>query len=85
MNKWISVDDSLPNESTEVLVFCKWDVKPLIAYHLHGVWYEKCDNMVIHGDAWYETLIHRVNIGDVGYQITHWMPLPETPTTGEAI
>lgn len=79
MSEWISVIEKLPSEECEVLVLCKWDNSPLIAHHSKGVWYEKCDNLVIHGDAWYETDIHRVEIGDVGYQITHWMPIPAPP------
>jgi hypothetical protein len=79
MSEWISVNDRLPPESVEVLVFCKFDNSPLIAHHSYGVWHEKCDNIVIHGDAWYDTEIHEVVIGDTGYQITHWMPLPEPP------
>ena len=77
--KWIDVDDELPEANVEVLVFCKWDSSPLIAYHSLGVWHEKCENLVIHGDAWYDTEIHGVGIGDVGYQITHWIPLPGPP------
>ena len=80
MSEWISVEDKLPGVLAEVLVFCKWDNSPLIAFHDGVVWKEKCDNLdIIKGDAIVSTEIHKVEIGDVGYQITHWMPLPSPP------
>lgn len=80
MSDWISVDKELPEQMSEVLVFCKYDNWPLIAFHTGKTWYEKCDNIVmLSGDAHLSTEIHDLDIGDVGYQITHWMPLPEPP------
>ena len=80
MSAWIDVNETMPPEGKEVLVFCKYDNSPLIAHHDGKTWYEKCDNMDIMGDAWVDKSIHKVDIGDVGYQITHWMHLPEIPT-----
>lgn len=80
MSEWISIGDKLPEQLREVLVYCKWDNSPLIAFHDGNTWFEKCDNIVIlSGDAHLTTEIHSVLIGDVGYQITHWMTLPNIP------
>ena len=79
MAEWISVTEELPEKGKEVLVYCKYDNSPLIAYHDGSTWYEKCDNLDIIGDAWVDKTIHELGIGDVGYQITHWMYLPAIP------
>lgn len=79
INTWVEIKEELPPEGQEVLVFCKWDNSPLIAHHDGKTWHEKCDNLNIDGDAWVDCEIHKIDIGDVGYQITHWMPLPESP------
>ena len=79
MNEWINVKDKMPEDRAEVLVFCKWDTSPLIAFHDGIDWTEKCDNLEIIGDACASTLIHAVGDKDTGCEITHWMPLPEPP------
>ena len=79
VSEWISVDDEMPEARQEVLVFCKWDNSPLIAFHDNTDWTEKCDNLEVIGDACATTNIHEVGVKDVGCEITHWMPLPEPP------
>ncbi|MEH6451313.1 MAG: DUF551 domain-containing protein [Oleispira sp.] len=79
MSEWISVDDEMPKARQEVLVFCKWDNSPLIAFHDKYYWTEKCDNLEVIGDACATTEIHWVGAKDIGCEITHWMPLPELP------
>lgn len=79
MSGWISVQKELPEARQEVLVFCKWDDSPLIAFHDNAYWTEKCDNIEIIGDAVATTEIHKVGAKDIGCEITHWMPLPEPP------
>ena len=79
MSKWIGVEDSLPEVRQEVLVFCKWDDSPLIAFHDGNYWTEKCDNLEVIGDACATTEIQKIGDKDTGCEITHWMPLPELP------
>tara|TARA_R110000850_G_scaffold189668_1_gene315608 strand:+ start:54 stop:296 length:243 start_codon:yes stop_codon:yes gene_type:complete len=79
MGEWISVKDRLPDDCSEVLVICKWDNSPLIAFNDGMDWIEKCDNLEIIGDSDYNTIIHEVGAENIGYEITHWMPLPELP------
>lgn len=79
MGDWIPIEERLPEAGKEVLVFCKYDNAPLIAHHDGKVWYEKCDNIDIKGDAYVSTKIHKIDIGDVGYQVTHWQYLPDIP------
>lgn len=80
MSKWISVEDKLPGKLNEVLVLCKWDNAPLIAFHDGVIWTEKCDNLdIVSGDAIVSTMIHAVGDKDTGCEITHWMTLPESP------
>ena len=65
---WISVKDKLPNSEERVLVFEKA--------------LGKIDN--IHKDVitmnWITSSGEWVNMGD-NYIVTHWMPLPEPPST----
>ena len=80
MSKWINVKDKMPDGRSEVLVFCKFDTSPLIAFHDNNTWIEKCDNLdIVSGDARISREIHEVGAVDIGYEITHWMPLPEPP------
>ena len=80
MSKWINVKDKMPDARREVLVFCKWDTGPLIAFHANNTWIEKCDNLdIVSGDAVVSTEIEEVGVIDTGCEITHWMPLPEPP------
>ena len=63
--KWISVEERLPKEGEEVLVFGYWHEKfqPLMCYlspHRKG--------------KWFTTIA-----GQQVYTVTHWMPLPEPP------
>ena len=59
---WISVEDKLPKDGTEVLTFSKsgkYCVRKF--YERYGGW----------------------RLGyEIAYDITHWMPLPETPKEG---
>lgn len=68
--RWISVEERLPEEDEDVLVFAIGDLCAVIAitsysHNLHG----------LRIDGWrppWEYFRHN-------YKITHWMPLPEPP------
>ena len=65
--KWISVEDELPKPFEYVLLFNKdWNKVRLGWNHIHGQWFD-CENYT--------------KIGDISNGVTHWMPLPKTPTT----
>lgn len=63
MSEWISVDDRLPAEEVDVLVFGKRGV--MIGYTVAGVF----------GGQWASFETEEATKFDV----THWMPLPELP------
>lgn len=64
IENWISVEDRLPNEGANVLVYI-----PFRGSHLHYVSY-------MESGLWYvPTMYGRSSLND----ITHWMPLPQPP------
>lgn len=67
-NGWISVDDKLPESRSEVLFYVKeLDQIELGKYNdSTGKWIKP------HSDVYF--------MNGIGW-VTHWMPLPETPTT----
>lgn len=77
--EWISVDDRLPDKWEEVLVWAK-KIEGEIYYEVDSpscvkVVFDTIDRSPLVDWDYYEVLA----IG-----ITHWMPLPEPPTTSKA-
>lgn len=77
-DKWISVDDRLPNITDEddckfLIWGCKFgDVKEnkqgheMLAYWMNNKWMDT-------------DLIDEININPQYWEVTHWMPLPQPP------
>lgn len=74
MDGWISVEDKLPDEDGEYIVYAQ-DESSLPN---EGIWYE---NVVVVAyyrfDEW--TWYEDDNEYDITDIVTHWMPLPEPP------
>lgn len=74
MDGWISVEDKLPDEDGEYIVYAQ-DESSLPN---EGIWYE---NVVVVAyyrfDEW--TWYEDDNDYDITDIVTHWMPLPEPP------
>lgn len=70
MNEWISVKDRLPEAETEVLVY-------------HGSAYNQVCNVYVYlgGNEWMDGYCNKGYTKDE--DITHWMPLPASPTEKE--
>lgn len=84
--KWISVEEKLPEEGVPVLVFDEnhpgWITASLMVYA------EDPDNSENSGLVWTALDMHAVNLADKenyvwddDYVYTHWMPLPEAPSS----
>lgn len=74
-SKWISVNERLPKEGEEVLVYAKYYIEnPIQAYiSKNGEWmgsYEVTDSMI-------DSFAHDRRISSREF-ISHWMPLPDT-------
>ena len=67
--KWISVEDRLPDEDAALLCYDKYhsQIRVLCWNKYHHVWDDES------GDDYYTDA--------VGGKVTHWMPLPTPPTT----
>jgi len=50
--RWRDVREELPDELQVVLVYCKYDREPTVAYINKGWWYEKHEYTQINGDAY---------------------------------
>lgn len=68
MNKWISVEERLPEHRQDVLTW--WPERQLIQLQTYYTHHATKDAWWMHG--WQNLLVES---GD----ITHWMPLPEGP------
>lgn len=71
-NKWIRVEERLPEDNTEVLLWCKGRAGQGTAYAV---------GCVSHGEFWF-LKIHSpeyLSFPVLAYNVTHWMPLPEPP------
>lgn len=73
-DKWIGVDDRLPDKATYDWVLvnilfteCGEYGIPMIAEHRNGEWWDVLDNQ----------------LSDLDIKVTHWMPLPEPPEESE--
>lgn len=73
---WISVDERLPADTTEVLVWEKWSRSPFVGSRerTYGKWLASHEFVNTDGDA---CVIDEI-CQDL---ITHWMPLPPAPET----
>ena len=73
--EWISIEDKLPEDGKEVLVWGKYYFEvPTQAFIYNGVWkgsLEVTDHM--------EQCDRDNSRLTSGHRITHWMPLPEPP------
>ena len=70
--KWISIEDRLPNNINDVLVCLNGD-------YVYGVCYIGYYNR--HRSGWY--VYYSEDRKPVGWhKVTHWMPIPETPIVG---
>jgi len=67
--KWIPVNERLPETMKEVLVFTK--------YGQYKVMYEKLNAQPGYFQQWDGTAIDNREIDSDN--VTHWMPIPETP------
>lgn len=67
--KWVSVEDRLPPQSTDVLVY------PMLSAYSHVAWHD--------GGCWrvteYEKGLGEVHTALNDGLVTHWMPLPPAP------
>ena len=73
MSEWISVKDEMPKEGVKVLAYCACSLgkNPLL-----DDWFMKVDYISKYSKDW--------EIGAYyGYEITHWLPLPEPPEVEE--
>ena len=67
MNKWISVEDKLPDENQEVLILI-----PVVNRF-------NIENGIYRGDGiWSGAWCTRRGKGQ-SYKVSHWMPLPDAP------
>lgn len=75
--KWIKVEDKLPVNDENVLVYHSGDFHITVGYfNSHNVRsYIESDGSVFYTDDGWETEIPWAQKGPV----THWMPLPEKP------
>jgi len=73
-DNWISVNDSLPEDNSKVLVNEKWVYTPFIGWYCrkYKKWYLDTTYVEIIGDAYSEDNITQKDV-------THWQPLPEPP------
>lgn len=65
--KWISVNDRLPENISHVLIFSNVSVKTGYAYYINNDWLYLTNQE----NFWISKQPH--------IEITHWMPLPEPP------
>ena len=71
--QWISVEDELPKHNDEVICANLYHGKCYglaYSYCKGGYWFLDKDSIDVFGDA----------SVDLGFNPTHWMPLPEPPT-----
>lgn len=72
MSEWIDSEKELPSENKSVLVGCWYSGQNYglaKALNRNGNWFLDEDSISVDGNAY---------IG-FGFDITHWMPLPEPP------
>ena len=81
-NEWISVEDRLPEQLDDVLVCEKWEPLPFVAYiGSDGIWTANHCHLECDTGIWGNGGIIIDNFESK--DITHWMPLPSPPDTGE--
>ncbi len=74
MNEWISVEERLPEDLTEVIAFVPKYKKWHFAYLEDGRWFDDDnDNQLGYSQKDVDGFIDRAE------GVTHWMPLPEPP------
>jgi hypothetical protein len=62
-DNWISVEERLPTDSEQVLMYTKYNAT-MYGFYSEGIWYETYNGMVCLN-------VHKV--------VTHWQPLPHPP------
>lgn len=73
--RWISVEERLPEIDTPVLAMIEHQPEPIIAWMRESSeWAEQCEYAEIHGDAYITTDLD-------GYKVIEWKPItpPEKP------
>lgn len=73
--KWINVNDSLPEEKQDVLVFERYMDVPFVGYIVGGEWRVNAEFYEVGGRYADGYIMGVISQKDV----THWMPLPEPP------
>lgn len=78
--EWISIKERYPKSQQEVLVAIEYNEIPIQAYwdSKFEVWRGSAEVRDWMKDGYVND--SNLNLGGIGAEITHWMPLPETPT-----
>ena len=74
MDGWIKIEDRLPDNVGEYIVYAQDENSP----HGEGIWYENIVTLAEYAFGewtWHEN----GNEYDISGIVTHWMPLPEPP------
>lgn len=76
-NQWISVEDRLPPDDEDVLVYHQQDSHISVGFFEKDnvQWYIESDGNKFYTDTGWETEIPWAQKG----RVTHWMPLPKPP------
>lgn len=78
--QWISVADRLPEKNKNVLLFSK-ETSTVIGKYLNGLFFTET-SIRSNGNKELGTYVE-FSYKVVNFNVTHWMPLPETPQTEE--
>lgn len=73
--KWISVEDRFPEPDKECLIVVLYNGKRVV---IIGEWLS-CEDIEDPSDRWYSYEF----AAELGWKVTHWMPLPELPKEAE--
>lgn len=78
--EWISVDDKLPEEDVDVLIY--WEAPPTwncIEIMSRKAWKDEENGID------FENCFHDNRGGYLSEDVTHWMPLPNPPEQSEEL
>lgn len=75
--EWISVEDRLPEDDTNVLVLFNGEIKIGFMTWEHPTYEETWESYKYWDESYHD------GQGWEHWEITHWMPLPEPPKEGE--
>ena len=75
LDEWVSVEDRLPDEKDNVLIYIQHDEIPIIGYKVEKGWRVfVSDDIQVMGDAYLDN-----DIDEQWCKVTHWQPLPQPP------